>query len=84
MTTRSLLVDVIECRGSPYDVGRQLADAYRRTRGAQAATPQGDLRIAQFDMADARATLEAHAPNLLLDDLRDAGALVAWGRALGE
>ena len=57
-------MDVFECRGSPYDVGRQLATGYRRTRAELASAPQGDLCIAAFDINDAKRELLSFAPNL--------------------
>ncbi len=59
------VVDVFECRGSPYDVGRQLAVAYHRSRPEGAGAPQGDLLITAFDIDDARRELLACAPNLV-------------------
>ncbi len=59
-----LYVAVFECRGTPYEVGRQMAAGYRRTRGKRALTPQGNHRIAALDLEDARRTLLAYAPNL--------------------
>ncbi len=41
-----------------------MAAGYRRTRRQRALTPQGDRRIAAFDIEDARRTLLAHAPNI--------------------
>ena len=64
MVTEPFYVDVFECRGTPYEIGRQMAAEYRRTRGRRALTPQGDRHIAKLDMEDARLTLLAYAPNL--------------------
>lgn len=64
MVAEPFYVDVFECRGMPYEVGRQMAAEYRRTRGKRALTPQGDRRIAALDLEDARRTLLAYAPNL--------------------
>jgi predicted choloylglycine hydrolase len=64
MAGEAFSVDVFECRGTPYEVGRQMAEGYRRTRRENARAPQGDARIATFDLADARHLLLAHAPNL--------------------
>ena len=62
--TETYEIDVFECRGSPYDVGYGLAKGYRRTRGEDAKRPQGDLRIADFDVEDARRTLADYAPGI--------------------
>ncbi|WP_300295889.1 C45 family peptidase [Ferrovibrio sp.] len=80
---KTLPVDVFECRGSPYDVGYQLATGYKKVRRTRARWPQGKLRIGSFDIEDARRTLLSFAPNIW-EELRGIadGLEITFGEAV--
>jgi len=59
-----LVVDVLACRGDARQVGRGVGAAWRRQRGQRVRRPPGRQPIPRLDLADARRTLEAHAPHL--------------------
>ncbi len=59
-----LSVDVLECRGSPYEIGHQLAERLRALRGARALRPAGNVAIEGFELQAARAALRSYAPNV--------------------
>lgn len=61
---RIISVDVLECRGSAYEAGRQLAGRLKALRGIRAQRPAGNVPIEGFDLDDARSALLAHAPNV--------------------
>ena len=57
-------VDVLECRGSPYDVGRQMAAGFLKTPRGRAYGRRKERRPFGFSVKNARAALEMYAPNI--------------------
>ena len=57
-------VDVISCAGSSYDVGKQLANGFRKTPRGRAFKRRKERRPFAFSLKNAEATLKAYAPNL--------------------
>jgi predicted choloylglycine hydrolase len=62
--TKAWNVDVLECRGSSYDVGRQLADAFLRTTRGRAYARRKERRPFAFSLRNAEVALKAWAPNI--------------------
>lgn len=70
-------VDVLQCRGSSYEVGKQMAEGFlKTTRGATFHRRRGHQPFG-FDLKDAQAALCTYAPNIweelhgLADGLKD-------------
>jgi predicted choloylglycine hydrolase len=57
-------VDVLECRGSSYEVGKQLAEGFRKTARGRAFSRRKERRPFAFSFKNARAALETYAPNI--------------------
>ena len=58
------LVDVLQCRGSSYDIGKQMAEGFLKTiRGATFHRRKGHQPFG-FDLKDAQAALCTYAPNI--------------------
>lgn len=83
--TRTWNVDVLECRGSSYDVGRQLAEAFLRTTRGRAYARRKERRPFAFSLRNAEAALKAWAPNVWeeLHGLAD-GLKIPLERAVAE
>ncbi len=78
-------VDVLECRGSPYDVGKQMAEGFRKTPRGRAFGRRKERRPFGFSFKNARAALETYAPNIWeeLHGLAD-GLAIPLERAVAE
>jgi predicted choloylglycine hydrolase len=78
-------VDVLQCRGSSYDAGKQLAEGFlKTTRGATFHRRKGHLPLG-FDLKDAQAALCTYAPNIWeeLHGLAD-GLKIPFERAVAQ
>ena len=62
--TKPWRVDVLECRGSSYDVGKQLAEAFLKTPRGRAYARRKERRPFAFSLRNAEAALKAWAPNI--------------------
>ena len=62
--TKAWNVDVLECRGSSYDVGKQFAEAFLRTARGRAYARRKERRPFAFSLRNAEAALKAWAPNI--------------------
>jgi predicted choloylglycine hydrolase len=83
--TRAWRVDVLECRGSSYDVGKQVADGFLRTTRGRAYARRKERRPFAFSLRNAEAALKAWAPNIWeeLHGLAD-GLKIPLERAVAE
>ncbi len=83
--TKAWRVDVLECRGSSYDVGRQLAEAFLKTTRGRAYARRKERRPFAFSLRNAEAALKAWAPNIWeeLHGLAD-GLKIPLERAVAE
>ncbi len=83
--TKAWRVDVLECRGSSYDVGRQLAGAFLKTTRGRAYARRKERRPFAFSLRNAEAALKAWAPNIWeeLNGLAD-GLRIPLERAVAE
>ena len=83
--TKPWRVDVLECRGSSYDVGKQMADAFLKTTRGRAYARRKERRPFAFSLRNAEAALEAWAPNVWeeLHGLAD-GLKIPLERAVAE
>jgi len=62
--TKAWRVDVLECRGSSYDVGKQLAEAFLKTTRGRAYARRKERRPFAFSLRNAETILKAWAPNV--------------------
>ena len=62
--TKPWRVDVLECRGSSYDVGKQLAEAFLKTARGRAYARRKERRPFAFSVRNAEAALKSWAPNI--------------------
>jgi predicted choloylglycine hydrolase len=78
-------VDVLDCRGSSYDVGKQLAEAFLKTTRGRAYGRRKERRPFAFSLRNAEAALKAWAPNIWeeLHGLAD-GLKIPLERAVAE
>ena len=83
--TKPWRVDVLECRGSSYDVGKQVADAFLRTARGRAYARRKERRPFAFSLRNAEAALKTWAPNIWeeLHGLAD-GLKIPLERAVAE
>lgn len=83
--TASWTVDVIACRGSSYDVGRQFAAGFRKTPRGRAFKRRKERKPFGFSLKNAEAALTTHAPNIWeeLHGLAD-GLEIPLDRAVAE
>ena len=83
--TKAWNVDVLECRGSSYDVGRQLAEAFLETTRGRAYARRKERRPFAFSLGNAEAALKTWAPNVWeeLHGLAD-GLKIPLERAVAE
>ncbi|GEP57433.1 C45 family autoproteolytic acyltransferase/hydolase [Reyranella soli] len=83
--TKPWRVDVLECRGNSYDVGKQLAEAFLRTTRGRAYARRKERRPFAFSLRNAEAALKAWAPNVWeeLHGLAD-GLKIPLERAVAE
>ena len=83
--TKPWRVDVLECRGSSYDVGKQLADGFLKTTRGRAYARRKERRPFAFSLRNAEAALKAWAPNIWeeLHGLAD-GLKIPLERAVAE
>jgi predicted choloylglycine hydrolase len=83
--TKPWRVDVLECRGSSYDVGKQLAEAFLKTTRGRAYARRKERRPFAFSLRNAEAALKAWAPNIWeeLHGLAD-GLKIPLERAVAE
>lgn len=83
--TRAWRVDVLECRGSSYDVGKQVADGFLGTTRGRAYARRKERRPFAFSLRNAEAALKAWAPNIWeeLHGLAD-GLKIPLERAVAE
>ena len=83
--TKPWRVDVLECRGSAYDVGKQMAEGFRKTPRGRAFGRRRERRPFAFSLRNAQAALEAWAPNIWeeLHGLAD-GLKIPLERAVAE
>jgi predicted choloylglycine hydrolase len=78
-------VDVLQCRGSSYDVGRQMAEAFLKTARGRAFGRRRERRPFGFSLKNGEAALKEYAPNILeeLHGLAD-GLGIPVERAVAE
>lgn len=78
-------VDILQCRGSSYDVGRQMAGGFLKTTRGRAFGRRKERRPFAFSLRNAEATLKAYAPNIWeeLHGLAD-GLTIPFERAVAE
>lgn len=83
--TKAWTVDVLEFRGSSYDVGRQFAEAFLRTTRGRAYARRKERRPFGFSLRNAEAALKGWAPNIWeeLHGLAD-GLKIPLERAVAE
>jgi predicted choloylglycine hydrolase len=83
--TSTWRVDVLECRGSSYDVGRQMAAGFLKTSRGRAYGRRKPRRPFAFSLKNAEAALRAWAPNIWeeLHGLAD-GLKIPLERAVAE
>jgi predicted choloylglycine hydrolase len=83
--TKPWRVDVLECRGSSYDVGRQMAEGFRKTSRGRAYGRRRERRPFAFSLRNAQAALQTWAPNIWeeLHGLAD-GLKIPFERAVAE
>lgn len=83
--TKPWRVDVLECRGSSYDVGKQLAEAFLKTTRGRAYARRKERRPFAFSLRNAEAALKTWAPNVWeeLHGLAD-GLKIPLERAVAE
>ena len=78
-------VDVLECRGSSYDVGKQTAEGFLKTLRGRAFARRKERRPFAFSLKNAEATLKTYAANIWeeLHGLAD-GLKIPFERAVAE
>jgi predicted choloylglycine hydrolase len=83
--TKPWRVDVLQCRGSSYDVGKQMAEKFLRTPRGRAFGRRRERRPFAFSLRNAQAALQAWAPNIWeeLHGLAD-GLKIPVERAVAE
>lgn len=83
--TSQWTVDVIACRGSSYDVGRQMAEGFRKTARGRAFKRRKERRPFAFSLKNAEQALQTWAPNIWeeLHGLAD-GLEISLERAVAE
>lgn len=83
--TKPWRVDVLECRGSSYDVGKQVAEGFLKTTRGRAFGRRKERRPFAFSLRNAQATLQTYAPNIWeeLHGLAD-GLKIPFERAVAE
>ena len=83
--TKPWRVDVLECRGSSYDVGRQMAEGILRTSRGRAFGRRKERRPFAFSFRNAEVALRSWAPNIWeeLHGLAD-GLKIPLQRAVAE
>ena len=83
--TKPWRVDVLQCRGSAYDVGRQMAEGFKKTARGRAYGRRKERRPFAFSLRNAEAALKAWAPNIWeeLHGLAD-GLAIPLERAVAE
>ena len=83
--TKPWRVDVLECRGSSYDIGRQMAEGFLKTTRGRAYARRKERRPFAFSIRNAEAALRTWAPNLWeeLHGLAD-GLKIPFERAVAE
>src|SRR5882724_3514429 len=62
--TKPWRVDVLDCRGSSYDVGKQTAEGFLKTSRGRAFARRKERRPFAFSLKNAEATLKTYAPNI--------------------
>ena len=62
--TKPWRVEVLECRGSSYDVGKQVAEGFLATPRGRAYARRKERRPFAFSLKNAQAALETYAPNI--------------------
>jgi len=62
--TKQWRVEVLECRGSAYDVGKQVAQGFLATPRGRAYSRRKERRPFAFSLKNARAALTTYAPNI--------------------
>jgi predicted choloylglycine hydrolase len=85
MMTKRWQVDVLQCRGSPYDVGVQMAEGFLKTARGRAFGRRKERRPFAFSLKNAEATLKTYASNIWeeLHGLAD-GLRIPFERAVAE
>lgn len=83
--TQPWRVDVLECRGSSYDVGKQTAEGFLRTSRGRAFGRRKERRPFAFSLKNAEVALQRWAPNIWeeLHGLAD-GLKIPLDRAVAE
>ena len=83
--TRPWRVDVLQCRGSAYDIGRQMAEGFKKTSRGRAYGRRKERRPFAFSLKNAEAALKTWAPNIWaeLHGLAD-GLAIPLERAVAE
>jgi predicted choloylglycine hydrolase len=83
--TKPWRVDVLECRGSSYDIGKQVAEGFLKTTRGRAFGRRKERRPFAFSLRNAQAALQTYAPNIWeeLHGLAD-GLKIPFERAVAE
>ena len=83
--TKPWRVDVLECWGSSYDVGKQMAEGFLKTPRGRAYGRRRERRPFTFSLRNAQAALQTYAPNIWqeLHGLAD-GLKIPLERAVAE
>lgn len=83
--TKPWRVDVLQCRGTAYDVGRQMAEGFKNTTRGRAYGRRKERRPFAFSLKNAEAALKTWAPNIWeeLHGLAD-GLAIPLERAVAE
>lgn len=83
--TSQWTVDVIACRGSSYDIGKQMAEGFRKTPRGRAFKRRKERRPFAFSLKNAEQALAVWAPNIWeeLHGLAD-GLEITLDRAVAE
>lgn len=78
-------VDIVCCRGSSYEIGRQFAHGFKKTPRGRAFKRRKERRPFAFSLKNAQAALETYAPNIWqeLHGLAD-GLNIPLERAVAE
>ena len=83
--TKPWRVDVLQCRGSAYDAGRQMAEGFKKTTRGRAYGRRKERHPFAFSLKNAEAALKMWAPNIWeeLHGLAD-GLAIPLERAVAE
>lgn len=79
--TRPWRVDLLQCRGSAYDVGKQMAEGFLgMPRGRAYGRRKERRRPFAFNLKNAEAALKTWAPNIW-EEFGDIDFTIRWSRS---